>query len=265
MIPSTIRPPAVSGAFYPAAANELAQLVDRLLEAAKPTTLSPFPKALIVPHAGYRYSGATAAAGFARVAGAPIERVVILGPAHRVYVAGMAWPGATHVATPLGAAEVDVAAVQGLPGVVADPHAHAREHSWEVQVPFVQRLFPRAKLVPIATSVAPAEAVSGVIEALWGGPETLIVISSDLSHYHPYAEGRAIDHRTSAKILAFDTNLTGDEACGGAAINGLAMLAERRQCSIEALDLRSSGDVAGADSAEVVGYGAYALYEPHGS
>lgn len=275
MTPQTTRPPAVAGAFYPASAGELASLIDGLIATATPTKLPPFPKAVVVPHAGYIYSGPTAAAGFARVAGAPIERVVIVGPAHRVYVPGLAWPGTTHVATPLGTVEVDVAAVERLPQLVADPHAHAREHSLEVQLPFMQRLFPGAKVIPIATSAAPPELVSEVLEALWGGPETLIVISSDLSHYHPYAEGRAIDQRTSAKILAFDTDLSGDQACGCAAINGLALLVRGRLSAarssasgvrtwFELIDLRSSGDTAGAKHPEVVGYGAYALYEVHG-
>lgn len=265
------RPPAVAGSFYPASPSELSRLVDELISAAKPTKVPPFPKAIIVPHAGYVYSGPIAAAGYARVAGAPIERVVIVGPAHRAYVPGLTWPGTAKVATPLGAVEVDVEAVQRLP-IVADAHAHAREHSLEVQWPFVQRLFPGATVIPIATSLAPPEVVSDALDALWGGPETLIVVSSDLSHYRPYAEGRAIDQRTSAKILELATDLRGDEACGCGGINGLAMLARRKRSErqgtriwFELVDLLSSGDTAGASAPEVVGYGAYALYESHGS
>jgi AmmeMemoRadiSam system protein B len=255
----TSRPPAVAGAFYPASAEELAGTIDRLIGEIS-LDRAPRPKALIVPHAGYIYSGAIAASGFARVAGAEFTRVVLLGPAHRVAVRGLVWPGTTHLATPLGDVEVDVEALQRVPEVVAHPAAHAREHSLEVELPFVQRLLPRAKVVPIAASYASAEQVGRVLDALWGGPETLIVISSDLSHYHPYRDGRAIDERTAAKIVALDTALTGEEACGCTGINGLAWAGKRRGLRIELLDLRSSGDTAGTRD-EVVGYGAFAGYE----
>ncbi len=162
--------------------------------------------------------------------------------------------------TPLGDIEVDVEALRRVPEIVAHPTAHAREHSLEVELPFVQRLLPRAKVVPIAASHAAPELVGRVLDTLWGGPETLIVISSDLSHYHPYADAKAIDARTAAKILALDTALTGDEACGCTGINGLAWVARRRKLRVELIDLRNSGDTAGKRD-EVVGYGAFALYE----
>jgi AmmeMemoRadiSam system protein B len=206
------------------------------------------------------YSGAIAASGFARIAAAPITRVVLIGPAHRVFVDGLAWPGTTHMRTPLGDIEVDVEALQRVPDVIAHPAAHAREHSLEVELPFVQRLLPRAKVVPIAASHAAPELVGRVLDTLWGGPETLIVISSDLSHYHPYADAKTIDARTAAKIVALDTTLTGDEACGCTGINGLAWVARRRKLRVELIDLRNSGDTAGKRD-EVVGYGAFALYE----
>ena len=232
-----------------------------MLAAANPPKTPPWPKALVIPHAGYVYSGPIAAAGFARISGAPIERVVIIGPAHRVYIRGLAWAGAPTVRTPLGDVAVDVDAIAAVPELAAVPAAHAREHSVEVMLPFVQRLAPTARVIPLVAGDATAEHVGGVLEALWGGPETLVVISSDLSHYHPYAEGRAIDEKTTAKILALSGGLVGDEACGCVGLNGLAWVARRKQLRIELVDLRSSGDTAGP-KAEVVGYGAFALYGP---
>jgi MEMO1 family protein len=258
---SRVRLPAVAGTFYPATPDVLLATVDGLLEAAGAPS-EPRPKALIVPHAGYIYSGAIAASGFARVGrDAPITRVVMIGPAHRVALDGLAWPGAARVATPLGEVEVDVDAIAAVPELIASPLAHAREHSLEVELPFIQRLWPRAKVIPIAASHARPEQVGHVLEALWGGPETLIVISSDLSHYLPYATGRAHDEHTAAKIVALDTGLTGEEACGATGINGLTWVARRRGLVPELVDLRSSGDTAGRDRDEVVGYGAFAFHE----
>ncbi len=258
---STVRPAAVAGTFYPGNATELGTTVDSLLRAVS-VDKSEIPKALIVPHAGFIYSGPIAASGFARIAKAAdrLERVVIFGPAHRVYVEGLTWPGASHLRTPLGEVEVDVEAIRAIPELVAHPQAHAREHSLEVELPFIQRLAPRAKVIPIAASHASPQLVGQVLDRLWGGPETLIVISSDLSHYHPYAEAHALDRRTAAKIIALDTGLEGEEACGCTGINGLAWLARRKGLRIEVLDLRSSGDTAGPRD-EVVGYGAFAAYE----
>jgi AmmeMemoRadiSam system protein B len=258
---STVRPAAVAGTFYPGSAAELGTTVDALLRAVS-FEKRGLPKALVVPHAGFRYSGPVAASAFARIAAAAdrLERVVILGPAHRVYFEGLTWPGVTHLRTPLGELEVDVAAIAAIPELVAHAAAHAREHSIEVELPFIQRLAPHAKVIPIAASHAAPERVGRVLEQLWGGPETLIVISSDLSHFHPYAEAGTIDRRTAAKIVALDTELSGDEACGCTGINGLAWVARRRNLRIEVLDLRSSGDTAGPRD-EVVGYGAFAAYE----
>ena len=258
---STVRPAAVAGTFYPGSAAELTTLVDALL-AGVSVENREVPKALIVPHAGLTYSGPIAASGFARVAAAAdrLDRVVIVGPAHRVYVEGLTWPGASHLRTPLGEIEVDVDAIRAIPELVAHPAAHAREHSLEVELPFIQRLAPRAKVIPIATSHASPQLVGKVLDQLWGGPETLIVISSDLSHFHPYAEAHAIDRRTAAKIIALDTELEGKEACGCTGINGLAWVARRRNLRIDVLDLRSSGATAGSHD-DVVGYGAFAAYE----
>jgi MEMO1 family protein len=259
----TVREPAVAGLFYPAAPGELGQAVDRLLAAA--ATQVPVnarrPKALVVPHAGYVYSGPIAATAFARVAsfGASITRVVLVGPAHRVFVAGLVSPGATRLRTPLGELEVDVDALRAA-GIEANPNAHAREHSLEVELPFLQRVTPNAKIVPLAGTRAKPELVARALETLWGGPETLIVISSDLSHYKPYAEGRAHDQQTCDRIVANDATIAGEDACGSIGLNGLAWLARTRRLEIELLDLRSSGDTAGRKD-EVVGYAAFAVYE----
>ncbi|HSK01310.1 MAG TPA: AmmeMemoRadiSam system protein B [Kofleriaceae bacterium] len=278
----SVREPAVAGSFYPAEAAELGALVDRLLATAPARTggrpeavpgaapgavpeavpEASLPKALIVPHAGYVYSGPIAAAAFARVAalGERIARVVMIGPAHRVPVEGLVWPGVARLRTPLGEVEVDVDAIRDLPGVAAHPAAHAREHSLEVMLPFLQRIAPRAKVVPLVGSDVPAAEVGRVLEALWGGPETLIVISSDLSHYLPYREARTRDEHTAARIVGLDDSLSGNDACGAAGVNGLLWLARRRRMRVELVDLRSSGDTAGPRD-EVVGYGAFALHE----
>lgn len=255
-----IRRAAVAGAFYPGNPGQLAAEIDELLDGVE--QFEPrmgHPKALIVPHAGYVYSGEIAASAFALVApfADRIERVVLLGPTHRVYVEGLASPGAARLATPLGEVEVDRAALAGIP---ESPHAHAREHSLEVELPFLQRVLPRAKVVPLAGSRATPAEVGAVLARLWGGPETLIVISSDLSHYLPYAAGRAKDQRTAERICAGDTTIEGEDACGAIGIDGLLHLVKQKRLRVELVDLRSSGDTAGSRD-EVVGYGAFAAYE----
>jgi len=261
-VTDTVREPAVAGMFYPESPSELGSMVDRLLAAARVPTQARCPKALIVPHAGYVYSGPIAASAFARVApfGDRITRVVLVGPAHRKFVGGLASPGAARLRTPLGELAVDTDVISKL-AIEPDAAAHAREHSLEVELPFLQRITPNAKIIPLAGTRAEPEVVGHVLEALWGGPETLIVISTDLSHYEPYAEGRAHDQRTCDRIVAFDTTIAGEDACGSIGLNGLAWLARKRgDLRIELLDLRSSGDTAGKKD-EVVGYGAFAVYE----
>jgi MEMO1 family protein len=265
VVNDTVRSPAVAGTFYPGSEAELRALVDRLLAQVNVPPGARCPKALIVPHAGYVYSGPIAASAFARVAshGDRITRVVLIGPAHRVFVQGLVSPGAGKLRTPLGELAVDLEALALIDGpaqIGVDAKAHAREHSLEVELPFLQRVTPRAKIVPLAGTRADPELVGRALETLWGGPETLIVISSDLSHYLPYAEGRATDERTVARILALDTTLAGEDACGSIGINGLAWLARKKGLAIELIDLRSSGDTAGTRD-EVVGYGAFAIYE----
>lgn len=264
-----IRPPAVAGLFYPADAAELARDVRECLaaapHAAAPHADAPAPKALIVPHAGYIYSGAVAAFAYARLRPMrrQIRRVVLLGPAHRVPIRGLALPVAEAFATPLGSVAIDVEgahAALALPQVSASDVAHNLEHSLEVQVPFLQTVLDDFTLLPFAVGAASSAEVAEVIDLLWGGPETLILISSDLSHFHAYAQAQAIDRATADAILAFDAAIRHEQACGATPINGLLLSARRRGMTIEQLDLRNSGDTAG-DRSRVVGYAAFALTE----
>jgi AmmeMemoRadiSam system protein B len=245
-----VRAPAVAGSFYPENSIELAAEVSRLLDQAAP---GPAPKALIAPHAGYVYSGPIAASAFRRVQGSPLDRVVLLGPSHFVLLRGVALPDAKAFATPLGKVPIEEAP---FPRNAA---AHAREHSLEVEVPFLQVALRNFKLVPLAVGDAAPEEVAQAIDALWGGPETLIVISSDLSHYLPYGEAIALDAATAKEILALG-RLDRRDACGAAAVNGLLLSARRRRLRAELIDLRNSGDTKG-DKDRVVGYGAFAFYE----
>jgi AmmeMemoRadiSam system protein B len=256
-----VRAPALAGSFYPASPAELGATIDRLLAAVPRAPREVCPKALIVPHAGYVYSGPIAASAFARIQpfAERITRVVLVGPAHRVFVEGLVSPGASRLRTPLGDVEVDDAALRAI-DVPAHPLAHAREHSLEVELPFLQRVAPLAKIVPLAGSRAKPEVVARVLDQLWGGPETLIVISTDLSHFLPYTQGRTVDEQTCARIVALDPTIESERACGSIGINGLLWLARAKQLRVELVDLRSSGDTAGSRE-EVVGYGAFALYE----
>jgi len=262
-----VRIPAVAGTFYPAEPTALRGEVDRLLAAveAPAAALPAAPKALIVPHAGYVYSGPIAASAYARLrpVADTVRRVILLGPAHRVLVRGLALPGARQFGTPLGVVDVDAGAVaiaRGLPHVHESPVAHAEEHSLEVQLPFLQRLLSAFTVVPLVVGDATGAMVADVLDALWGGPETLIVISSDLSHYHAYADARAIDAATAERILALASRLDHEQACGATPINGLLQAARRRGLRAELIDLRNSGDTAG-DRGRVVGYAAFAFRE----
>jgi len=264
---SNIRPAAVAGMFYPGTPAVLGAAVRAYLaEAQSPAEATPaLPKALIVPHAGYVYSAPVAAPAYRRIAAGrgAIRRVVLLGPVHRVPVRGLALPAAEAFATPLGTVPVDADAVRRalkMPHVVVNAAAHALEHSLEVQLPFLQTVLDEFSVVPFAVGDASAAEVAAVIEGLWGGSETLIVVSSDLSHYHPYAAARQIDRGTVAAILALDSALDHEQACGATPINGLALCARRRHLKPELIDLRNSGDTAG-DKSRVVGYAAFAFTE----
>jgi len=263
---AAVRPAAVAGIFYPDSPTALGAQVRAYLEQVpRATQPAERPKALIVPHAGYVYSGPVAAAAYARLAEAceDIRRVVLLGPAHRVMLRGLAVPSADSFATPLGEIEVDRAAVAsalGLPQVSESDRAHALEHSLEVQLPFLQILLSKFRLVPFAVGDASAAQVAEVIELLWGGRETLIVISSDLSHYHAYREARALDAASAQTVLALSPTLDHERACGALPINGLLSIAQRHGLRPELLDLRNSGDTAG-DKFRVVGYASFVFSE----
>jgi len=258
----TMRPTAVAGMFYPENPDRLRQEVDRLLAAVKVPPEEPTPKALIVPHAGYAYSGPVAATGYARLIrrGRSIERVVLLGPSHHAAFHGLALPESEAFETPLGAIEIDTVALAKIPRVRHSEAIHRPEHSLEVQLPFLQRVAPNAKLVPLIVGETTSSQVAEVIEALWGGAETVIVVSSDLSHYLPYRLGRAVDEETTRRILRLDTTLDSERACGCHPLAGFLEAARRMGLHPVLLDLRSSGDTAGGQE-EVVGYGAFAFFE----
>jgi len=291
---STVRLPAVAGMFYPAEPRQLAHDVQALLAGVRPHELEP--KALIVPHAGYIYSGAIAATAYAtllshdraeqdstiqegliggssrnrlaspvtcrnRPIAARIRRVVLLGPTHRVAVRGLALPGVDAFDTPLGRVMLDTAAastIARLPQVTVSAQAHALEHSLEVQLPFLQSVLTDFTLLPLAVGMATAEEVAEVLDLLWGGEETLIVISSDLSHYLPYATAQQVDHETVQSILKLHQPIAHDHACGGTPVSGLIVAAQKHHLTPHLLDLRNSGDTAGTRD-RVVGYASFAF------
>ena len=263
---ASIRPAAVAGLFYPGEARALSAEVAALLGAVEnDAPRLAIPKALVVPHAGYVYSGRVAARAYDELSGARgvVRRVVLLGPVHRVAVRGLAYPGVDAFATPLGSIPIDRAALRALgnlPQLVRSDPAHALEHSLEVQLPFLQALLGKFSLVPLAVGEASVAEVAQVLERLWGGDETLIVISTDLSHYHGYDEARAVDAGTLARIAARATDIEHDEACGATPLNGLLACARMRNLDVRLLAACSSGDTAGPRD-RVVGYSAFALYE----
>ena len=261
-----VRHAAVSGLFYPSEPFELREQVEGFLRdgADAYAEAHPRPKLLIAPHAGYVYSGPIAASAYAllRHPDAPrVRRVVLLGPAHRVWVNGIAAPQASAFQTPLGRIPIDremLDRIADLPQVIRSDRAHAQEHSLEVHLPFLQAAIGDFTLVPLVVGDTDGAAVAEVLERLWGGDETLIVISSDLSHYLPYANAKLADEATVRRILHFDAGLTPHEACGSEAINGALLAAHHHGLTPRLLDLRNSGDTAG-DLDRVVGYSAIAF------
>jgi len=259
-----VRPPAVASLFYPGDARALAEEVVDYLERTEDAPLAPgFPKAVIVPHAGFIYSGPVAASAYDRLRPARgiVRRVVILGPCHRVPVLGLALPRAKAFDTPLGRIPLDeqaMASIRVLPQVVESAATHAQEHALEVQLPFLQRVLGEFSLVPLVVGDAAPEKVADVLERLWGGPETLIVISSDLSHYHSYEAARKIDGATVRAILDFDAGICHEQACGATPLAGMLIAAKRKGLAPKLLDCRNSGDTAG-DKNRVVGYASFAL------
>lgn len=257
---SSIRKPAVAGTFYPGDPAELREMISGFLRQAKPSDV--VPKAIIAPHAGYIYSGPIAASAYAQIkpARGKIKRVVLLGPSHRVPFHGLAASGADAFATPLGNVPLDKKAIeliQNFPQVDIIGAAHVMEHSLEVQLPFLQEVLGEFSLVPLAVGDATAGDVAEVLEELWGGPETLIVISSDLSHYHDYRTAGKMDRATSEAIESLHPEEIGyEQACGRIPISGLLVAAKKHGLRAQTIDLRNSGDTAGSRD-EVVGYGAY--------
>lgn len=258
----TIRKPVVAGRFYPDERGLLQSTIREFLSTAAPGNASP--KGIIVPHAGYVYSGAVAAAGYAQLM--PVRkivcRVVLLGPAHFVPIEGLAACHADEFETPLGRVPIDTLALRKLhelPQVHWLDAAHAPEHSLEVHVPFLQTVLAEFRLVPLVVGHASVEEVAEVIELLWDGPETIFVISSDLSHFHDYETAERLDRETSEAIVQLRyEDLGGERACGYRPISGLLSVARRRGLQARLLDLRNSGDTAGPRD-RVVGYGAYVL------
>lgn len=258
-----VRPAAVAGSFYPADPRRLEAEVRGHLAAADPPA-GARPKALVAPHAGFAYSGPVAGSAFRGLAPwrDAIDRVILLGPSHHVPFAGLALSSAGAFATPLG--EVPVAAdgttfLAALPQVVVFDLPHGREHALEVELPFLQIALAHFELVPLAVGDAEPEEVAEVLERLWGGAETLIVVSTDLSHFHDYATAAARDRATADAVVALDVGkITADAACGRNPLRGLMLAARRRGLGVSELDLRSSGDTAGGRD-RVVGYGAFAF------
>lgn len=264
---SSVRPAAVAGVFYPDDPNQLVGMVDADVGGAEVGPDAPVPpKAIVAPHAGYVYSGPIAGTAYATITPlrGTVERVVLLGPAHRVPLRGMAVPSVDAFDSPLGPVPVDEEArrlARACDGVVIDDRPHAGEHSLEVHLPFLQRVLGTEgwKVLPVVVGHARATDVACVIEELWGGPETLVVVSTDLSHYHDDATARRLDRATADAVLARDLDHIGPEdACGAYPLRGLLLVAQRKGLAVTLLDLRNSSDTAG-DPDRVVGYGAFAL------
>ena len=264
-----VRPAAVAGTFYPESPEVLARDVAHLLSDAVAVyhadASGKNPKALIVPHAGYIYSGPIAASGYTHLTKlrARITRVVLLGPTHRVAVHGLAIPTSEEFQTPLGGVRIDRTALDAIadwPQIVVSDEAHSEEDSLQVQLPFLQSLLDDFSLLPFAVGKAEPQAVAEVIEHFWGDEETLIVVSSDLSHYLPHDAAQQVDGQTAQRILELDTKLGDFQACGAAAINGFLLAAQHHDLRVQLLDLRNSGDIAG-DQSRVVGYASFAFFE----
>lgn len=259
----SIREAAVAGQFYPADSRQLTRDIEQLL-AGDELSATDIPRALIVPHAGYIYSGSTAATAYRTLQTFKndIKKVILLGPAHRVYLRGMALPSVEKFNTPLGHIKLDrdiIDSLVSLPGVAISDEAHRLEHSLEVQLPFLQRLFDDFTLVPAVVGESSPEQVATLIDTLAEIPGSLIVVSSDLSHFHDYETARAIDTSTSRKILQKSSQLSGEEACGARAINGLMASSFAQSLNIKLLAACNSGDTAG-DRNRVVGYASFLLH-----
>ena len=263
---ASVRPAALAGQFYPSNERVLRMQITEMLAAALPLEHVTAPKAIIVPHAGYIYSGAVAANAYRSLSAVreQIRRVVVLGPAHRAPVRGFVLPAAQAFSTPLGEvplSRLDWLMLQTRNDVYVDDQPHAQEHCIEVQLPFLQTMLGSFSMVPILVGDASDDSVAEVLEALWGGPETLIVISSDLSHYLPYRQAQWTDRSTVDQVLELRPGISHQQACGATPVNGLLLAARRRLLKPQLLDLRNSGDTAG-DRSRVVGYACLVFSEP---
>ena len=255
-----IHQPAVADMFYPADPDRLRDWMQHHVKAAPETGRKP--RMLILPHAGYRFSGAIAAQGYSLLQKGDFKRVIVLCPAHRVYLQGIAvpehWDGE---ATPFGTIPLDKPAIASLlllPGVIAATEAHRQEHAIEVQLPFLQYQLSDFSLIPLVVGDCPAETVSHAIEQIMTD-DTLIIVSSDLSHYLSKDIAELQDDYTIRQILQFSETLTGDQACGCYALNGALHWAHQQQLNIQLLAKCTSGDTC-SDKSRVVGYAAFALY-----
>lgn len=266
---SSVRAMAVAGQFYPDDPRSLHQMVDGFLDQGlSRASQQVCPKVIIVPHAGLRYSGATAAKAYSRLSSFAhqIRRVVMIGPSHRVGFRGIAFEPASQVETPFGLIDVDHAGLESLErrGLVEpQAQAHQHEHCLEVQWPFLQSVLDDFKITPLVTGDTSRYEVAEVLASLWGGDETLIVISTDLSHFHPASECEQIDAHTCAKVTALHSDLNGQQACGCKGLNGLLYLAESYHLRVEQLGYSHSGHTGGPQD-RVVGYGAFAVELPEG-
>jgi AmmeMemoRadiSam system protein B len=263
--PGSVRPASAAGLYYPKDADALRRVLTTLLARPRPD-VARLPKALVVPHSGYSFSGAVAAAAYRTLQprGDAIRHVVLVGPSHRVPMRGLAMPSCQYYSTPFGPVPVDDSARQrlrelGLAGVADAPHA--LEHSLEVQVPFLQELLREFDLLPIAVGSAPPEQVARALDAVWGGPETLVIVTSDLSHHRTHAEALLLDGQTAASILARRSDVSDAQACGAGGVNGLMEIARRKSLEVTLLERGTSGDTAG-DCSRVVGFASFMLHEP---
>jgi len=264
---TSVRPPAVAGLFYPDDPDDLQTVLAESFDNARRDhpVAPPAPKAIVAPHAGYIYSGPVAASAYRLLSAGKdvITRVVLLGPSHRVPLDGLAVPSVDAMATPLGLVPIDAEGrdiALSVPGVVVADGPHAPEHSLEVHLPFLQLVLDDFKVLPLVVGRAPAAMVAAVLDAVWGGPETLIVVSTDLSHYHDHATATRLDGATAGAVVAGRTDLIDDrDACGAYPLRGLLEAAGRRHMTAELIDLRTSGDTAGPRD-RVVGYGAFVVH-----
>jgi len=262
-----IRHPAVAGMFYPANEAVLKKDIHSYLdENTKSMDVSKIiPKAIVVPHAGYVYSGPIAASAYKLLIPLKhlIKRVVLLGPSHQVAFKGLAVPESDTFNTPLGNIPIDkdgIELLSDLPQVIVSDQAHRDEHSLEVQLPFLQEILDDFSLIPLVVGDAERQEVAEVINRLWGDERTLIVISTDLSHYHEYYDAKKRDRATSDAIAYLKPDLIEyDDACGRNGLKGMLTVAQQKSLSVDVLDVRNSGDTAGSKD-RVVGYGAYVFY-----